>query len=384
VKALNLTFAELQNLLEVSGRTCLSLYQPTHKTHPENAQDPIRYKNLVRELESSLRERFGEDETENFLKPFRDLQHDSALWNYASQGLAVFGDGNLFKVYSLDRTVPELTVVAESFHTKPLIRSLQGTKRYQVLSVNREQVRFFEGTRDSLQEIPLHPEVPGNIEDALGSELTDPHQTVASYGGTALGSAMRHSHGGKSPQIEIDEQRFFRVIDRKITEYHSQPSGLPLILAALDQHQNTFRSLSHNQNLLPEGIKVDPDGVSIDKLRALAWKVIEPEIELRLRSIVTEFEQARAKGLGEENVEVIYQAALKSRVRSLLVDSEKLIPGRLDEQSGSITHAELSDPQVGDVLDDIAELVIKRGGEVLVVPQSSMPADTGIAAIYRY
>ena len=30
---------------------CLSLYQPTHRAHPEKQQDPIRFRNLVRRLE---------------------------------------------------------------------------------------------------------------------------------------------------------------------------------------------------------------------------------------------------------------------------------------------------------------------------------------------
>jgi uncharacterized integral membrane protein len=35
---------------------CLSLFQPTHRDHPDNQQDPIRFKNLVKALEESLRQ----------------------------------------------------------------------------------------------------------------------------------------------------------------------------------------------------------------------------------------------------------------------------------------------------------------------------------------
>ena len=34
---------------------CLSLYQPTHRRHPENDQDRIRFRNLVKQMEESLR-----------------------------------------------------------------------------------------------------------------------------------------------------------------------------------------------------------------------------------------------------------------------------------------------------------------------------------------
>ena len=36
------------------------------------------------------------------------------------------------------------------------------------------------------------------------------------------------------------------------------------------------------------------------------------------------------------------------------------------------------------MLDDIAELVLKNGGQVVIVPNERMPTRTGIAAIYRF
>lgn len=41
-------------LLTGQDSPCISLYQPTHRHHPENQQDPIRYRNLLAEMENSL------------------------------------------------------------------------------------------------------------------------------------------------------------------------------------------------------------------------------------------------------------------------------------------------------------------------------------------
>ena len=38
---------------------CLSLYQPTHRHYPDTQQNPIRFKNLVSVLETSLREKYA-------------------------------------------------------------------------------------------------------------------------------------------------------------------------------------------------------------------------------------------------------------------------------------------------------------------------------------
>jgi hypothetical protein len=42
------------------------------------------------------------------------------------------------------------------------------------------------------------------------------------------------------------------------------------------------------------------------------------------------------------------------------------------------------DPNAGDILDDLAERVLKTGGQVIVAPKGSMPTATGLAAIFRY
>jgi hypothetical protein len=52
-----ITTEQLTSLIADHESPCISLYQPTHRRHPENQQDPIRYRNLLVELETSLREK---------------------------------------------------------------------------------------------------------------------------------------------------------------------------------------------------------------------------------------------------------------------------------------------------------------------------------------
>ena len=49
-----LTLESLAELTAAHQSPCLSLYQPTHRHHPENQQDPIRFRNLLKELETSI------------------------------------------------------------------------------------------------------------------------------------------------------------------------------------------------------------------------------------------------------------------------------------------------------------------------------------------
>ncbi|TVR64882.1 MAG: hypothetical protein EA420_04300 [Candidatus Competibacteraceae bacterium] len=374
----------LSEFLGAHEPPCLSLYQPTFRHHPDKQQDPIRFRNLVKTLEESLRQKYPASEIPAFLEPFQSLADDRDFWKHTLDGLAVLGAPGLFRVFKLQRTVPERAIVADSFHIKPLLRVWQSADRYQVLGLSRQEVKLFEGNRDALDEIDLAPGVPRTITDALGDDLTQPHQTVASYGMGAKGTPMRHGHGGKKDEVDKDAERFFRAIDRAILEHHSQPSGLPLLLAALPEHHALFHQVSHNPLLMAEGIDIHPDALALDALRERAWQAVEPRYLVRLAGWVEEFGAAQAKGLGSDDLAQVAEAAVAGRVATLLVEAERQVPGRIDAATGEIEFADLADPEVDDLLDDLGEWILKMGGHIVIVPSERMPTLAGIAAIYRF
>ena len=379
-----LTIKALAELASVRQPPCLSLYQPTHRHRPETQQDPIRFRNLVKELETLLRQKYPAAETQLILEPFEALAHDHDFWIHTLDGPAVLGGPGLFQVFQIQRPVAELVVVADSFHTKPLRRFLQSVGRYQVLGLSLSKIQLFEGNRNVLDEINLAPSVPQTIVQALGAELTEPHQTVASYGGGGDSTPMHHSQGGKKDEADIDSERFFRAVDRAVLEYHSRPAGLPLILAALPEHHHLFHRVSHNPFLMAEGLTINPDVLPIDELRKRVWEVVEPQYEAQLVALNDRFAVAKSKGLGSDDMAEVAQAAATGRVATLLIEADRQIAGQLDGSTGQVEITDLSDSQVDDLLDDLGELVVKMGGEVIVIPADQMPVQTGLAATYRY
>jgi Bacterial archaeo-eukaryotic release factor family 3 len=359
---------------------CLSLYQPTHRTHPDNQQDPIRFRNLVKSLEQSLSQEYPKHEVRFLLQPFNDLIGQNDFWNHAQDGLAILRAPDLLRIYKLQRPVPEIAIVADSFHIKPLLRIIQSADRYQILGLSRGEIKLFEGNRDALDEIELAPEVPRTMTDALGEQTTEPYQGIRAASG---GVATYHGQGGKKDEVDLDAERYFRAVDRAVLEHHSRPSGLPLMLAALPEHHTLFRNISQNPFLMNEGLKINPDSLSIDDLRNRAWSLVEPHYQGRLNQLIEEFSQAQPSGLADDGVSQIASAAISGRVDKLMVEADREIPGQIDSfghlEPGDITH-----PETSDILDDLAELVMNKGGQVVVVPHDRMPTATGAAAIYRY
>lgn len=360
---------------------CLSLYQPTHRHHPDREQDRIRFRNLTKALETSLLQRYPNRETEPLLARFRALADDTKFWNHTLDGLAVLATSDLFKVYRLQRPVPELAIVANSFHTKPLLRILQSADRYQILGLSRQSVRLFEGNRDAIDEVALAPEVPRSPEEAAGEVSNDPERKTRVYG-RAVGTT-RHGTDVREAKLAGDTERFFRAVDRAVLAHHSRPTGLPLFLMALPEQHHLFRRVTSNPFLADEAISNQPDSLSIDELRERAWRIIEPYYLRRLSSLIERFGAGKSKALASDDLDEIAIAAASHRIAVLMIDADRVIPGTFDTSTGTITPKELVDPHVDDVLDDLGEQTLRTGGEVVIVPTERMPTRTGIAAIYR-
>ncbi|KTD71538.1 hypothetical protein [Legionella tucsonensis] len=379
-----LTHDNLMKLINYNEPPCLSLYQATHRSHPDNQQDNIRFKNLIKVMEDSLMQHYTKSKAQDILQPFHELANDFTFWKNNDEGLAVLGAGDFFQIYKLPRPVPELAIVADNFHIKPLIRIIQSSDRYHILGLNRHEVKLFEGNRDSLREIELDADIPRTIVEALGDELTDPYQTAGSYGHGPSGPAMHHGHGGKKEEIDLDASRFFKIIDSKILNTYSRPSGLPLLLAALPEHHHLFHSISNNPFLIEKSLDIHPDALSISVLREKAWELMRPNYINKLNTLIEKYHQAKDNQLGSDNLSEIGKAAFDGRISALLIAAETHVGGRLDRATGVIQPDELQNPSVNDLLDDLAVLTIKTGGDVVVVPSASMPTETGAAGIFRF
>src|SRR5690625_7431837 len=83
--------ASLAPLLERQEGVCLSLYQATHRSHPDNTQDPIRFKNLVKTLANAL-----DSSQQEMLKTFHDLADNFNFWQHTLDGLPIFANAERF------------------------------------------------------------------------------------------------------------------------------------------------------------------------------------------------------------------------------------------------------------------------------------------------
>ena len=203
----------LKALAERAIPPCLSVYQTTHRSHPDKQQDRMVFRGHVKSLAASLAQAHIRADVPALLAPFHALADNDAFWNHTLDGLAVLGCSGVFRVFVLPRILPDMAVVADSFHTQPLRRTLQSVDRYQVLCLSRDKAKLWEGNRDGLVEIELPASVPQSASAALGDQFTEPHQTVSSMGGIGQGTGRLQADSGRVAHADLQDPTVDDVLD---------------------------------------------------------------------------------------------------------------------------------------------------------------------------
>lgn len=370
-------------MLFSEGEIYISLYQPTHRYFPLNKQDPIVFKNLLKELEASLDQLDEKELKETIMAPFYDLQEDLDFWNHTLDGIAVLASKDRCIIYQLHVPVDQLAVVAHSFHLKPLLGAFQSIENFQLLVLARDSFAVFEGNQNEMKELDQKEGAPLTMKDALGDRLTEGHLTYGFHGGSGA-NPMYYSSVSTQQEIDNDTERYFRIVDSYVQENFSNESHLPLVLVSLPDHHALFHRISKNPQLLKESIAASAQELDSSDVKRKAHELINHFERERINELKDKYQSAFSENLATSDLVLAVKGAVAGRVDTLLLEYNRIEGGIIDRETGRITKGDVSKPYYDDMLDDTAQIVLNMGGEVMLLKTEDMPGDTGIAAIFRY
>src|SRR5262245_25837202 len=147
-----MTRHDLHELQHVQTYPCLTITLPTHRTSPDNRQDPIRVKNLVTEGTNRLLGEFSKREVAPLLDRLDELVA-RIDYEYTLDGLLLAVNRDMAREYVLPFALNERVVVEYTFFTRDLVRALSRSRRYWVLSLSEQASRLFSATREDLEEV---------------------------------------------------------------------------------------------------------------------------------------------------------------------------------------------------------------------------------------
>lgn len=385
-----LSVDELKSLVDQSPAICVSIYMPIARIGAEIQQNPIRFKNLIREAETKLAE-LGADkkEIQEMLEPVQAELDQESFWENQNHLLAIFIASGFFRYYRLPLEFEELVVVADTFHLKPLIPLLAGDGLFYILALSQEDVRLIECTRSSATEVEVE-NLPKNLDEALLYEETakaGQYRISTSKGGTRNSYPQAGSfHGQGSPDRDKHQEdilQFFHLVDQAVAG-HLNGKKAPLVLAGVEYLLPLYRKTNNYPHLVAEGLTGSPKVLDAEALQAQALEIVEPLfMEAQEQALARYSELSNSQQTSTDLKEAV-SGAYFGRIDQLVVALGVQKWGSFNPETSTVqvhSEAEVGDE---DLLNAAAIQTLLKGGSVYAVPPEKVPGESELAAIFRY
>lgn len=380
-----ITKDDLKTLSEITSDVCISFFLPTHRTGRETEQDPIRFKNLLRDVEKRLLEKgIRRPDVENILKPAQILLEKSGFWNHQSDGLAVYISPERFQTYRLPITLDELIVISNGFHLKPLLPFFARDGHFYILALSQNEIRLLEGTRHTVDEVDVEELLPNLAEAMRFEHYTDNVQYHTGTSATQNGenAAMYHGHD-PSDDDKNRLLRWFQKIDDELSPFFAVEQS-PVILAGVDYLFPIYKEANSFPHIVEEGISGNPEELSSMELHEKAWPIIRPIFSKLGEEARDKYFEVKEKGQTSIAIDEIVPAALHGRVETLFVAIGEQIWGGYNRDKLTIQVHQEYQPEDEDLLNLAAIQTFLKGGTVYAVEPENVPDGKSAAAIFRY
>lgn len=364
-----------EQLARARGRRLISIAIPTHVSGRETAQDRIRLKNQLAELDSIL-ENAGvrPRERDSQLGPARALLDDVEFWEHQSEQLALYIDdkGSILPISVTRQSEHCPTVVAEVYHLRHVVSELDPL-RLPVLVLTENAVRLYNVTDTDIEE--AEADLPSSLEDV--NWFVDRETQRQQHPDRAGSSRNRHGHEASAGADE-DTARFLRAVrDALPTASH----GGPLVVLGDDNLVGKFESIMEEPILSPENSGID------DLSASAIHKMARPALERHRGETEADASAEALNQLGVGNAtteltDALLEAA-SGRIHSVVLyaDAEP-VWGRFDAASLQVETTDR--PEMGDVdlVDRLVAEAVATGSEVVVT--DSLSGDHEWIAVRRF
>lgn len=333
---------DIRLLQSIRGYPAVSILLPTHRTAPDNRQDPIRVKNLVIEVGNRLLQEFATREIAPVMSRLEALAAEID-YRHALDGLAIFANSDFARKFYLPFTLKERVVIDETFATRDLVFAMNRTPRYWVLALSEQSSRLYEGTRETLIELtegsfPLTHEGPGGAQRLPG------------------GPGVR-----KSAYRDERHRQFFRQVDAAFGEV-AKDDPLPLMLVGVDRYLSFFNEVSQYKHLLVSTLTGNHDKTSITDLGNMVWPLVKANLAAKRNEVLKELDAATGARKAVSTIGEAWRLAHEGRGETLLVEEDFHYPARLDEGGLRLMPADdaTAPGVIDDAVDELIEMVVVK------------------------
>lgn len=333
-----LIMQDLKAITEASATPMISIYL---SRDPRFDSKPLadRWKQSLLKAEGFLLKDYTRSFVYTFMEPLRHATVFQVL-EPLDKGLIVFHSTTEQGFMRVQTNITDLVVVADSFHIKPLLRIRNTERGYFVIGLSPQQVTLFVETNSHLYRL-----------DSIRNPLSVEQQNSA-----RSKSALKDFFSTSAQQIA-----------KTITEHK-----LPVIFAGTSDSIDLMRKILNNQNILDDVIIANASTIETEVIRERCFEILEPYYRKKELEAVYDLNLAVKKNQAITYIEDIAVSAVYGKIVKLYVIENKHLWGKINKQTGEIfISPKQIDSHEDDLLDDICQIVLSKGGDIVILRDGS-------------
>lgn len=325
---------DLKSITEASSAPMISIYlsrDPRLDTKPFTE----RLKLALQKAEGYLLKEYTRSFVHAFLEPIRHASFIQKM-EPLDKGVIVFHSTELQGFMRVQTNIGDLVIVADSFHIKPLLRIKNTERGYLVMSLSAKLISVYVETNSHLYRLDT-------LRNPTLFESAD-----ASKSKHAIKDFFSHS------AVQIN---------KTLAQYK-----LPVILAGTKDYIDQMKKYLSTPNVIDDFIIGSAEMMKTNELRERCFEILEPYYHQKELEAIYDLNLAVKKNQAITYIEDIALSAVYGKIVKLFVIENKQLWGKLNPHTGEIfISPKQIDSHDEDILDDICQIVLSKGGEVIVL-----------------
>lgn len=354
---------QLEKLAAESATPCVSISFNTHRTFPDNAQDDIVLKKLLKEAETSVTEEFGKRPVADLLEKIATVS-ESIDSNYNLNSLHIYLSNETQEIIKSLLPVPENTVsVSDAFALRPIMKEYVRNKEYLILLLTQGGVQLFYA-----------------INESANSEIANEDFPYAAMSRTSLEPEQLSD----AKLVDDGVREYFNKVDKAVVNVHHQ-TELQCVVVCTEDNYSRLLQVADIPSLYLGHAAVDYNNVAPHQLGAQAWAIVNELEQQKRTKAIEEVQAAVGQGKVLTDLQEIYQAAIDGRGDLLIVheDFKQAVM-----MTGDRTFDLVSDNSLPHSIDDITSNigweVLSKKGRVVFTAQDKIKDLGNIVLKTRY
>lgn len=351
----------LSNLKTVQSKVNVSIILNTHRTRPDNQQDRIVLKNLIKEAEERLYKDYDKAIASKIIEKLHHCA-EKIDHEHNQEALVIYVNESYAEYHRISIPVINRVVIDPRFATRDIIRSKTLETKFHSLVLSKHIAKLY--TVSSSHEIE---ELNGEFPILNHLVPADP--------------LMQSTNKGQDNLVE----EFFNTVDKKVNKTIPNPKESILLLTD-SRNFDHYSKVADHKNKIAGYISGNFENSTIHQILSQSWEFMSAKNQGNLQLRMEDLDKAQKSGKVISDISEIWRSIKEGKGQTLFVNK--------DLQYSAIIHGDqiqsvengISDEKFAtdDVVDEMIENCILHSGEVVFVSDDSLSDYQGLALSLRY